>query len=130
MVAFPVCMMVCYKNRVFRFALTPLAGIVVPVKDIFSDVPACKLAILVVCPLRDGFAFQLCFKQLRIKRRCFYYNFRNRQYPVQFFNHRKMGLDLMLDAWSQPASVLAGYSIIKSFLPVAGLSISSSTTPD
>lgn len=125
MVTFPVCMMVCYKNRVFRFALTPLTCIVVPVKDIFSDIPACKLAILVVCPLRDWVAFQLCFKQLCIKRRCFYYNFRNRQYPVHFFNHRKMGLDLMLDAWDQPAFVLAGYSIVKSFLPVAGLSISS-----
>ena len=54
MVAFPVCMMVCYKNRVFRFAFAPLACIVVPVKDIFSDVPACKLAILVVCSFRDG----------------------------------------------------------------------------
>ena len=125
MVAFPVCMMVCYKNWIFRFAFAPLACIVVSVKDIFSDIPTCKLAILVVCPLRDGFIFQLRLEQLRIKRRCFYYNFRNRQYPVQLFNHRKMGLDLMLDAWSQPAFVLAGYSVIKSFLPVAGLSISS-----
>lgn len=54
MVTFPVCMMMCYKNWIFRFSFTPLAGIVVPVKDIFSDVPACKLAILVVCPLRNG----------------------------------------------------------------------------
>jgi len=110
------------EHRVFRSAVTMLTNVSVSEKNILADVPEAELFSLLVlfpCNVRT-------LQQLRVERRRFHGDLRDRKQSKNCFYARQIRVDSVFNRRSKPAFALGANAVVESRRAVARFAVSTS----